>query len=330
MRAAARRGALHWVLGLLAVTGVADTTQAQSAYPEREIKIVVGFTAGGTTDIIARIVGQELTVRWGKAVIIENRPGAGGNIGADIVAKAKPDGHTLLIGSVGPMAVNASLYKDIPYDNLKDLQPVTLIAHVPNMLVVNPAMNPAANLKDFIDGAKARPGSVFYGSTGSGTMSHLVGEMLKQMAAIDITHVPYKGATGVTDMLGGQAICCMFATIPSVIQHVRSGRLKALAVSSAKRSRSAPDVPTIAESGFAGFDGSSWFGMAAPAGTPRDVVLKLQKEVASIIGVPAIAEKLIQQGADPVGDTPEEFAAYIKSETEKWGRVVKAGNIMAE
>ena len=303
---------------------------AQADYPAREIKIVVGFTAGGTTDIIARIVGAELTARWGKAVIVENKPGAGGNIGTDVVAKAKPDGYTLLIGSVGPLAVNASLYQKMPYDNLKDLQPVTLIAHVPNMLVANPQMMPAANLKDFIAHAKAKPGTIFYGSTGSGTMSHLVGEMLKSQAGIEIIHVPYKGATGVTDMLGGQAICCMFATIPSVIQHVRSGRLKAIAVSSLQRSRSAPDVPTIAESGFPGFEGSSWFGMVGPAGLPREITLKLQKEVSSIIAMPAIAEKLIQQGADPVGDSPESFTAYMKSETEKWAKVVKAGNMKAD
>lgn len=304
--------------------------KAQTAYPEREIKIVVGFTAGGTTDIIARVVGQELTQRWGKAVIIENKPGAGGNIGTDIVAKAKPDGYTILIGSVGPLAVNRTLYKDIPYDNIKDLQPITLIAHVPTMLVVHPTKVPVTSLAEFVTYAKANPGSLFYGSTGSGTMSHLVGEMMKEQARIDITHVPYKGATGVTDLLGGQSIGFMFATIPSVIQHVRGGRLRALAVSSANRSRSAPDVPTIAESGFPGFEGSSWFGMVGPAGMPREIVTKLRNEVASIIAVPAIAERLIQQGADPVGDTPEEFAAYIRAETEKWGRVVKTGHIKAD
>lgn len=318
------------LVAAVAITAGATCASAQSDYPNREIKIVVGFTAGGTTDIIARIVGAELTARWGKAVIIENKPGASGNIGTDAVAKAKPDGYTILIGSVGPLAVNASLYKAMPYDNLKDLQPITLIAHVPNMLVANPQMIPAANLKDFVAYAKANPGKIFYGSTGSGTMSHLVGEMLKSQAAIEITHVPYKGATGVTDMLGGQAICCMFATIPSVIQHVRSGRLKAIAVSSSQRSRSASEVPTIAEAGFPGFEGSSWFGMVGPAGMPREITDKLQKEVASIIAVPAIAEKLIQLGADPVGDSPDSFAAYIKTETEKWAKVVKAGNIKAD
>lgn len=322
------------VVALVALFSLSSAAFSQagspSGYPTREIRVVIGFTAGGTTDIIARLVGQELTQRWGKQILIDNRPGAGGNIGADIVAKAKPDGYTLLVGSVGPLAVNASLYSKMPYDNLKDLTPITLIAHVPNMLVVNPQQVQATDLKSFIALAKEKPGALFYGSTGSGTMSHLAGEMLKQQAGIDITHVPFKGATGVTDMLGGQGICCMFATIPSVIAYVRAGRIRPIAVTSAKRSRSSPDVPSIAESGFPGFDGSSWFGFVGPAGLPRDIVLKLQTEVASIVAMPAISEKLISQGADPVGGTPEEFAAYMRSETEKWGKLVKAIKIKAD
>jgi tripartite-type tricarboxylate transporter receptor subunit TctC len=303
---------------------------APAAYPEREIKILVGFTAGGTTDVIARLVGQELSLRWGKPVIVDNRPGAAGNIAIDIVAKSKPDGYTLAIGSVGPLAVNATLYKSMPYDNLKDLTPITLIADVPTMLVVNPQMVPATNLKEFIDHAKAKPNTVFYGSTGSGTMAHLAGEMLQQRAGIQMTHVPFKGATGVTDMLGGQSVCCMFGTIPSVIQYVKAGRLKAFAVSSAKRSASSPDVPSVAELGFPGFDGSSWFGLVAPIGTPRDVVDRLRREIASILAKPDIREKLIALGADPIGNTPEEFAAHMKAETEKWGKLVKDLDIKAD
>jgi tripartite-type tricarboxylate transporter receptor subunit TctC len=315
---------------LFAGAAVTTTASAQTAYPEREIKIVVGFTAGGTTDVIARMIGQELSIRWGKPIVIDNRPGAAGNIGIDIVAKAKPDGYTLAIGSVGPLAVNATLYKAMPYDNLKDLTPVTLIADVPNMLVVNPQMIPATNFKEFIDYAKAKPNTVFYGSTGSGTMAHLAGEMLKQRAGIEITHVPFKGATGVTDMLGGQSVCCMFATIPSVISYVKAGRLTAFAVSSAKRSASSPDVPSVAELGFAGFDGSSWFGVVAPAGLPRDIVDKLQAEIASILAKPEIRDKLIALGADPIGSTPEQFAAHLRAETEKWGRLVKDLDIKAD
>jgi tripartite-type tricarboxylate transporter receptor subunit TctC len=315
---------------LYAGAAVTTTASAQTAYPEREIKIVVGFTAGGTTDVIARMIGQELSIRWGKPIVIDNRPGAAGNIGIDIVAKAKPDGYTLAIGSVGPLAVNATLYKAMPYDNLKDLTPVTLIADVPNMLVVNPQMIPATNFKEFIAYAKAKPNTVFYGSTGSGTMAHLAGEMLKQRAGIEITHVPFKGATGVTDMLGGQSVCCMFATIPSVISYVKAGRLTAFAVSSAKRSASSPDVPSVAELGFAGFDGSSWFGVVAPAGLPRDIVDKLQAEIASILAKPEIRDKLVALGADPIGSTPEQFAAHLRAETEKWGRLVKDLDIKAD
>jgi tripartite-type tricarboxylate transporter receptor subunit TctC len=311
-------------------TAASAQTVAPTAYPEREIKILVGFTAGGTTDVIARLVGQELSVRWGKPVIVDNRPGAAGNIAIDIVAKSKPDGYTLAIGSVGPLSVNATLYKSMPYDNLKDLTPITLIADVPTMLVVNPLMIPATNLKEFIDHAKAKPNTVFYGSTGSGTMAHLAGEMLQQRAGIQMTHVPFKGATGVTDMLGGQSVCCMFGTIPSVIQYVKAGRLKAFAVSSAKRSASSPDVPSVAELGFPGFDGSSWFGLVAPIGTPRDIVDKLRKEIVSILAKPEIREKLIALGADPIGNTPEEFAAHMKAETEKWGKLVKDLDIKAD
>jgi tripartite-type tricarboxylate transporter receptor subunit TctC len=314
----------------VATSLTATAAVAQTVYPEREIKILVGFTAGGTTDVIARMVGQELSVRWNKPVVIDNRPGAAGNIAIDMVAKAKPDGYTLAIGSVGPLAVNATLYKAMPYDNLKDLTPVTLIADVPTMLVVNPQMIPSTNLKEFIDHAKAKPNTVFYGSTGSGTMAHLAGEMLQQRAGIQMTHVPFKGATGVTDMLGGQSVCCMFGTIPSVIQYVKAGRLKAFAVSSAKRSASSPDVPSVAELGYPGFDGSSWFGLVAPVGTPRDVVDKLHKEIVSILAKPDIREKLVALGADPIGNTPEEFAAHMKSETEKWGKLVKDLDIKAD
>jgi tripartite-type tricarboxylate transporter receptor subunit TctC len=230
---------LRAVVALALCAFAAPAVAQTEVYPARDIKILVGFTAGGTTDVIARIVGQELSVRWGKPVIIDNRPGAGGNIAIDMVAKSKPDGYTIAIGSVGPLSVNATLYKDIiPYDNLKDLTPVTLIAGVPNMLVVNPNAVPVNTLQEFIEFAKGKPGAIFYGSTGNGTMAHLAGEMLAKRAGISMTHVPFKGATGVTDMLGGQSICCMFATIPSVISYVKTGRLKALGVTTEKRSAS--------------------------------------------------------------------------------------------
>ena len=303
---------------------------AQVAYPNRPITIMIGFSAGGTTDIIARLISDELRKALGQPIVIENRPGAGGNIGAEIVAKAKPDGYTLLMGSVGPLAVNASLYKRMPYDNLKDLTPITLVAHVPNMLVVNPRTVPAQSFQEFVALVKANPGKYFYASTGSGTTSHLSGVLLNLQAGLDLTHVPYKGAVALNDVLSGESVQCMFATIPSAIQLVRSGKLRALAVTSLQRSGGVPDVPTIAESGFAGFDASSWFGLVGPAALPREIALKIQGEVARILKDPVMREKFIQQGADPIGNTPDEFGLYMREETAKWAKIVKASGAQAD
>ncbi len=311
---------------LLCASGAA----AQGSYPSRPITIIVGFSAGGTTDIITRLISDELRKGLGQAIIIENKPGAGGNIGAEIVAKAKPDGHTLLMGSVGPLAINASLYKRMPYDNLKDLTPITLVAHVPNMLVVNPRTVPAQTFQEFVALAKANPGKYFYASTGSGTSSHLSGVLLNQLAGLDLTHVPYKGAVALNDVLSGEQVQCMFATIPSAIQLVRGGKLRALAVTSLRRSGGVPEVPTVAESGFPGFDASSWFGLVGPAGLPREIAQKIQAEVARILKDPGLREKFIQQGADPIGNTPEEFGQYMKEETAKWAKIVKASGAQAD
>lgn len=308
----------------------ASAAGAQGSYPSRPITIVVGFSAGGTTDIITRLISDELRKGLGQPIIIENKPGAGGNIGADIVAKAKPDGHTLLMGSVGPLAINASLYKRMPYDNLKDLTPITLVAHVPNMLVVNPRTLPAQTFQEFVALAKANPGKYFYASTGSGTSSHLSGVLLNLQAGLDLTHVPYKGAVALNDVLSGESVQCMFATIPSAIQLVRGGKLRALAVTSLQRSGGVPEVPTIAESGYPGFDASSWFGLVGPAGLPREIALRLQGEVARILKEPALRERFIQQGADPIGSTPDEFGQYMKNETAKWAKIVKASGAQAD
>jgi tripartite-type tricarboxylate transporter receptor subunit TctC len=299
------------------------------AYPSRPITIVIGFSAGGTTDIITRLIGERLTRALGQPIVIENKPGAGGNIGAEYVAHARPDGYTLLMGSVGPLAINASLYSNIGFDNLKDLVPITLVADVPNMLVVHPRSLPAKSFADFIALVKAAPGKFFYGSTGSGTSSHLSGELLNLQAGLDLTHVPYKGAVALNDLLAGEQVQCMFATIPSVIQLVRSGKLRALAVTSRKRSPGVPELPTIAESGYPGFDASSWFGLVGPAGLPREIALKVQGEVANALKDPALHDKFIQQGADPVGSTPEEFGAYMRAETAKWAKIVKASGAKA-
>lgn len=303
---------------------------AQNGYPNRQVTIVVGFSAGGSTDIVARLIAEELRKSMGQPVVIDNRPGAAGNIGAALVAKAKPDGYTLLMGSVGPLAINASLYKEMPYDNLKDFSPITLVVHVPNMLVVNPKVMPVASFEEFVASARANPGKYFFASTGSGTSSHLSGELLKVMAGIDATHVPYKGAVALNDLLAGEQVHFMFATIPSVIQFVRSGRLRALAVTTRTRSAAMPEVPTVAELGFPDFEASSWFALLGPAQLPREVVTRMHAEVVRILRDPPIREKLSQQGADPVGGTPEELDAYMRAETAKWAPVVKASGAKAD
>ena len=302
------------------------TLAAQTdTYPSKPIRIVVAFTAGGTTDIIARLVGKKMTDAWGQPVVVDNRPGAGGNLGSNIVAKAPPDGYTLLIGSVGPLAVNATLYPNMPYDNLKDFAPICLVAEVPNMLVVHPSL-PVHSVQDLVNLARAKPGTLNYGSTGNGTTGHLSGELLNEQAKIDLVHIPYRGATAVTDLLGGQ-IQLMFATIPSVIQHVRAGSLRAIAVTSSRRSPALPEIPTVAESGYPAFEASSWYGFVAPAGTPDPIIRKLHALIAGIVNIPEINEQLSSQGADPVGSSPEEFGQHMRRETEKWAKVVKASGI---
>jgi tripartite-type tricarboxylate transporter receptor subunit TctC len=303
---------------------------AQGAYPNRQITIVVAFSAGGSTDIVARLVAEEMRRTWGQPVVVDNKPGAGGNIGTAIVAKAKPDGYTLLMGSVGPLAINATLYDKMPYDNLRDFMPISLVVHVPNMLVVNPKAMPVNSFAEFVALLKANPGKYFFASTGTGTSSHLSGELLKTMAGVDVTHVPYKGAVALNDLLSGEQVHFMFATIPSVIELVRSGRLRALAVTSKERSAAVPDIPTVAESGFPDFEASSWFGLLGPAELPREVVTKLQAEVERALKIPELRSRLVQLGADPVGSTPEEFGAYMRAETAKWAKVVKASGAKAD
>jgi len=323
----------RFVVMLLAAAAAglaAPLAGAQAAYPNRQITIVVGFSAGGTTDIVARLIAEELRKAWGQPVVIENKPGAGGNIGADLVAKAKPDGYTLLMASVGPMAINASLYAKMPYDNLKDFSPISLVVHVPNMLVINPATVPAKTFSEFVALLKANPGKYFFASTGTGTSAHLSGVLLNGIAGVQTTHVPYKGAVALNDLLAGDQVQFMFATIPSVIQFVRTGKLRALAVSTQARSASAPEVPTVAESGYPEFESSAWFGLYGPADMPREIVGKLHAEVVRALRNPELRDKLIQQGADPVGNTPEEFAAYMREETAKWAKVVKSSGAKAD
>jgi tripartite-type tricarboxylate transporter receptor subunit TctC len=301
---------------------VTATGQAQT-YPTRAITLIVPFPAGGTTDILGRFVGQALSAAWNQPVVVENRGGAGGNIGAAAVAKAAPDGYTLLVGTVGTHAINASLYAKMPYDTLKDFAPVTQIASVPNMLVVTPSL-PVGSVTELIAYAKANPGKLNMASSGNGTSIHLSGELFKVMTGVDMVHVPYKGsAPALNDLMAGQ-VQLMFDNMPSALPQVKGGTLKALAVTTATRSPAMPDLPTVAEAGVPGFEASSWFGVFAPAGTPKEIVAKLQTEIARILKSPEMTERLAQQGAVAVGNTPQEFGAYVQSELVKWADVVKA------
>ena len=296
---------------------------AHAQYPNKPIKMVVPFPAGGTTDIMARAVAADLQKRFGQAVIVDNKAGAGGNIGSDYVAKAAPDGYTLLMGTVGTHAINVSLYPKMPYDAVKDFAPVSLVAGVPNVLVSTPGY-PIASVKDLIDAAKKAPDTITFASSGSGTSIHLSGELFKQLAGVQMTHVPYKGSSAaLPDVMSGQ-VNVMFDNAPSVMQHIRGGKLKAIAVTSGKRSPALPNVPTIAESGLPGFEASSWFGVLAPAGTPKDIIEKLSTAIAKSLQTVEMKDRLAGQGAEAVGNTPEQFAAHIKAEIDKWAKVVKA------
>ena len=298
------------------------TSALAQAYPTKPVTIIVPFAAGGTTDILARIIGQALTAELGQSVVVDNRAGAGGNIGGQAAAKAAPDGHTLFMGTVGTHAINASLYKKMPFDPVKDFAPLTRVANVPNLLVANPAQ-PYKSVKDLIAYAKANPGKVNFGSSGNGSSIHLSGELFKSLAKVDMQHVPYKGsAPAVTDLLGNQ-IGIMFDNMPSAIQHVRSGKLVPLAVTTAKRSPELPNVPTIAEAGVPGYEATSWFGMFAPAGTPAPVLAKLNAAIVKVLGQPDVKKKINEQGAEDYSETPEQFAAFIQAESVKWGKVVK-------
>ena len=298
------------------------TSALAQAYPTKPVTIIVPFAAGGTTDILARIIGQALTAELGQSVVVDNRAGAGGNFGGQAAAKAAPDGHTLFMGTVGTHAINASLYKKMPFDPVKDFAPLTRVANVPNLLVANPAQ-PYKSVKDLIAYAKANPGKVNFGSSGNGSSIHLSGELFKSLAKVDMQHVPYKGsAPAVTDLLGNQ-IGIMFDNMPSAIQHVRSGKLVPLAVTTAKRSPELPNVPTIAEAGVPGYEATSWFGMFAPAGTPAPVLAKLNAAIVKVLGQPDVKKKINEQGAEDYSETPEQFAAFIQAESVKWGKVVK-------
>ena len=314
-------GMLRWALGALFAC-IATVASAQG-YPNRTIRLVVPFPAAGTTDILARAAAQKLTEAFGQSVVVDNRPGAAGNIGSDLVAKSAPDGYTLLMGTVGTHAINPSLYSKMPYDHVKDFVPVVLVAGVPNVLVVNPAL-PVNSVADLIKLAKDKPGQINFASSGSGTSIHLSGELFKTMAGVDITHVPYKGSSpALVDLIGGQ-VQIMFDNLPSALPQIKAGKLRAIAVTSLKRAPVLPDVPTISESGLPGFEASSWFGVLAPAGTPAPIVARINAEVNKWLQSAEAREKLLSQGAEAAGGSPEQFAQHIRAESEKWAKVVKA------
>jgi tripartite-type tricarboxylate transporter receptor subunit TctC len=302
--------------------------RAQAAWPGKPVRIVVPFTPGGTTDILARSLAPELSRVFGQQFIVDNKPGAGGNVGAAEVAKSAPDGYTLLMGTVGTHGINQSLYPKLPYDPIKDFAPITLVAGVPNVLVMNPAKAAALHIDsvpDLIRYAKANPGKLNMASSGNGTSIHLSGELFKTMTGTFMVHFPYKGSgPALLDLIGG-TMDLMFDNLPSALPHIKAGKLKAIAVTSSQRSAALPDVPTIAEAAnLPGFDASSWFGLLAPAGTPPAIVDRIQQETAKALATPVLKERLLSQGAIPSGMTPQQFAAYIAAETRKWAQVVKA------
>ena len=306
----------------------ASSLHAQG-WPAKPIRILVPFAPGGPADLLPRLIGPKLTEAWGQPVVVENKPGAGGNIGMDLVAKSAPDGYTLVVGPNGNLVVNPHLYPNLPYDVFRDFTPVTLIATFSNLLVVHPDVA-AKSVSELIALAKAKPGTLTYGSPGTGSQPHLGGEFLKLMAGIDIAHVPYNGtAPALRDLLGGQ-ITFMFAQTSAALPHVQAGKLRALGVASAKRAAQLPDLPTIAEGGLPGFEAVSWYALLAPAGTPKEVTSKLQAEVARILQMPDIREKLAAQGGEGVGNTPEQLSALLRGESARYADIVKRANIKAE
>ena len=322
-----RRAAL-WLAAALAVL-TPHAAAAADAYPAKPIRFVVAFPPGGGTDIIARSIAQKLAERLAQHVVVDNRPGAGGNIGTDIVAKSAPDGYTILMGSAGPLAINASLFAKMPFDPIKDLAPVTLAASTPNVLVVHPSL-PARTVKELIALARSRPGEINFASSGHGTPAHLAGELFNSMAGVKLVHVPYKGAApALADLLGGQ-VQLMFSTMPPALPHVKDGKLRALAVTSRKRSPATPELPTIDEAALPGFEAITWHGVVVPAGTSAAIIARLNREIVAILHLPEVIERLSGQGAEALGSTPEEFAAYIRSESVKWAKVVRESGAKAE
>ena len=321
-------GWLTFIVAAFASTAASAQAPAPG-YPARPVLLLVPFAAGGSSELLSRLVGQKLSERTGQQVLVENRPGGAGNIAMEAAARAAPDGYTLILGHIGTLAVNPAMFAKLPYDPVADFAPVSLLAHVPNVVAVHPSV-PAKTFREFIALAKAKPGSLNYGSAGNGSAGHLAFEYLKQAAGLDLVHVPYKG-TGpmTTDLLAGQTQAT-FTGAPPLIPHIRQGKLRALAVGSPKRVAGLPDVPTIAESGYPGFETSQWYGILAPAKTPPAIVLRLSAEIAAAMRSKDVMDRLGADGTQPVGSTPEEFALHVRREMARWGEVVRKGRIHAD
>ena len=316
----------RWMSSLVVTVAlVAAGYAAAQAYPTKSIRLVAPSTPGDAPDVIARLIAERLSVALGQQVVVENRPGAGGVVGSEIVAKAVPDGYTLIMGNAGSHGINAAVYSKLPYDILKDFAPVSQIAIAPNIFVINPGL-PVTTIQEFIAYAKARPGQLSYASGGNGSSSHMSMELLKSMAGIDVVHVPYKGSTpALTDVISGED-AVMSVNMPPAVPHVKAGKLRALAVTTRTRTPSMPDLPTVAET-LPGYETVAWFGVLAPAGTPRDVVNRLSAEIGRIARSPEMRERLAGMGAEPVGGTPEEFAAVMARDIAKWTELAKSVGI---
>lgn len=306
---------------------IALSASAQQEFPTKTVRIIVPFAPGGSTDIFARYIAEKLAPAFGKPVVVENRAGASGNIGAEAVAHAPPDGHTLLMATTGVMAINNALFANMPFDAAKDLEPVIFAASITNVLVVARDF-PAKSAAELIAMAKAKPGSLSFGSSGAGSSTHLSSELFKSMAGIDMLHVPYKGSSqAIADLLGGR-ISMLIDNMPGAIGFINDGRLRALGVTGSQRSPALPDVPTIAESAIPGYESLSWSGIAAPAGTPKEVIARLNREIAAVLAQPDIREKFAQAGADTIGGSPQQFADHIRSEREKWSKLIRDRGIV--
>ncbi len=317
---------------LLAICAVAaavvSPAHAEDKWPSKPIKYIVPFPPGGTTDILARLIGAKLSMALGQAVVVDNKPGAGGNIGSDMVAKSAPDGYTILGGTISSHAINVSIYKNMPYDPVKDFAPVTLIGTNANVLIINPQL-PYKSVKDLIDAAKAKPGAMNFASAGNGTSQHLSGELFKAMAGLQMEHIPYKGsAPAIQDVMGGQ-VPMMFDTTVVAAPYIKAGSVRALAVTSVKHVKGMESIPTMAEAGVPGYELVSWQGVFAPAGTPKEIVKRLQVEIGKILAMPDVRERFDSLGVEPSGNTPEEFATFQKAEIAKWAKIVKNAHIEA-